>query len=554
MRTLLLSFLLALAQTNTGTISGKVVNSTGQGFGDVEVLLVGPLTGTAANAAASNPLMIQEIAEGSGLTPLKGRTQADGSFSFPNLAGGSYMLRTEKQGYFATLPLNGRFTTISTTPVLLGSGASVSDVRIALLKDATFSGRVVDASGKPSVDVAVFAYQRTYQEGREMLSEVASRRTNDRGEYRFYGQAPGEYYVAVSPGLSRNMCCKAFYPGVQDVRSAVAVSLKPGDEISGKDISLVSWRGVRVTGAVTKAQPAVMAGVPALSLSSADPNIPYDGSEYYSEASVKPDGTFELRDVPSGSYELSAWLSLPGNNTYLGRSRLEVGNRDIEGVSLTIAAGQEVTVRVFVDGKFVPASAGPRAAPSAGTVRVQWRNRDPRGFLPTGTTSANGLGAFVFPSVAPSLYSVVPVGVPAESYVADIKQGSTSIYDNGLLIEDRPVEPIDIFISSGAQSIRGSVRTAEGRPAVGATVVLVPPPARRKNTQLYKTIRSDASGQFQLSGIPPGDYKLFAWESVPNTAYMNANFMLKYEALGRSVSIPAEGSPTFDLTVISFDK
>jgi hypothetical protein len=48
----------------------------------------------------------------------------------------------------------------------------------------------------------------------------------------------------------------------------------------------------------------------------------------------------------------------------------------------------------------------------------------------------------------------------------------------------------------------------------------------------------------------PGDYKLFAWESIPNTAYMNAAFMEKHESRGLPVTLAAGSESTFDLTVI----
>ena len=74
------------AQTNSGVITGKILRSGAEGIPGVEILLVGPLTGPAANAATSNPLMIAEIAEG-GRVPQANTTSAnDGSFVFRNLA------------------------------------------------------------------------------------------------------------------------------------------------------------------------------------------------------------------------------------------------------------------------------------------------------------------------------------------------------------------------------------------------------------------------------------------------------------------------------------
>jgi len=112
---------------------------------------------------------------------------------------------------------------------------------------------------------------------------------------------------------------------------------------------------------------------------------------------------------------------------------------------------------------------------------------------------------------------------------------------------------IDVMISSGAKSIRGVVRDAAGKPVASATVVLVPPMARRQNTALYKMTRTRLSGEFTLSNVAPGDYKLFAWEGIPNSAYLNGAFMEKYEARGQAIML-GSGESTFDVKVISTER
>ena len=108
-------------------------------------------------------------------------------------------------------------------------------------------------------------------------------------------------------------------------------------------------------------------------------------------------------------------------------------------------------------------------------------------------------------------------------------------------------------MSSGAQSIRGTVRNAEGKPAPSATVVLVPPAVRRQNPWLFRTLRTNLNGEFSVNNVAPGDYKLFAWETVPNTAYMNAAFMEKYELRGRPVTLAPGGDSNFELTLIPYE-
>jgi hypothetical protein len=50
--------------------------------------------------------------------------------------------------------------------------------------------------------------------------------------------------------------------------------------------------------------------------------------------------------------------------------------------------------------------------------------------------------------------------------------------------------------------------------------------------------------------IAPGDYKVFAWEYVPNDAWTNAEFMRPYESLGTGVRVPPGGRHETQLSVI----
>jgi hypothetical protein len=51
-------------------------------------------------------------------------------------------------------------------------------------------------------------------------------------------------------------------------------------------------------------------------------------------------------------------------------------------------------------------------------------------------------------------------------------------------------------------------------------------PGRRQNPARYVVTVSNAQGQFMMRGVPPGNYKAFAWESVLPGAYENAELGL----------------------------
>ena len=551
------------ASPNQAIINGRATNSTGaEGVPDVQVLLVGPLTGSAANAATSNPLMIQEIAEGSATPQARVITDRDGRFTFRNLASGQYMLRLQKEGYFDAVPtVSGALSTIITAPLTVTDAVTANDIRIAMMRAATISGKIRDGNGSPAANALVLTYQLGYHDGRPALMEARSSRADDRGEYRLFGHPPGEYYLAVAQagparstiGILRgpDPCCKTYYPGLHDVRSATPIKVFEGDEIYGLDIDIRPLETFKVSGRYTSTLSAPNAPIrqPTFAVYSNDPEALWDNTNYYSSVSMAPDGSFELQGVPAGSYDLVV-TAPEGNGRNPGRVRIDVKNRDLEGVTISTRPGNEVKFRVLVDGRLVPPSQ------AGGRMGVSLRSRDSYSYA---TLSGIALrtnaipdetGTYVIPNVPEGDYSIVVGAIPANSYIADIRDGGLSVYDSGITVRDRALGPIDILLSSGAQSIRGTVRDSEGKPVGSSTVVLVPPPARRQNPLLYRTIRTNANGEFALNIVPPGDYKIFAWRSLPNTAYMNAAFMARHEARGRTVQIVAGGTRNFDLTVI----
>jgi hypothetical protein len=57
-------------------------------------------------------------------------------------------------------------------------------------------------------------------------------------------------------------------------------------------------------------------------------------------------------------------------------------------------------------------------------------------------------------------------------------------------------------------------------------------------------------GRYQLNGVAPGDYKLFAWERVEEGAWQDPQFLKLFEALGSAVRISEGSRGTADTKLI----
>jgi hypothetical protein len=82
------------------------------------------------------------------------------------------------------------------------------------------------------------------------------------------------------------------------------------------------------------------------------------------------------------------------------------------------------------------------------------------------------------------------------------------------------------------------VQDASGKPLRSASVALVPAEGRRQNRSLYRSVGSDATGRFTMTGVAPGEYTLFAWPpGVPGGSFYNATFLKRYEDRGKAVTV-----------------
>ena len=94
----------------------------------------------------------------------------------------------------------------------------------------------------------------------------------------------------------------------------------------------------------------------------------------------------------------------------------------------------------------------------------------------------------------------------------------------------------------------------EQNPVSGALVVLVPDPPHREREEMYSMKATDAFGRFSLLGLPPGDFKLFAWETVQGTNYTDPDFFKAFEDRGTPVHIEERQQQTVQLEVITSEE
>jgi hypothetical protein len=136
--------------------------------------------------------------------------------------------------------------------------------------------------------------------------------------------------------------------------------------------------------------------------------------------------------------------------------------------------------------------------------------------------------------MGPDTYTVNVTGLPDDVYLKSVKTGQQESADRTISLGRGDEGPLELALSPTGGEIHAVVLNAKQQAGAGATVVLVPDSHRMG---LYQTATADQHGNVILHGIPPGHYRLYAWEDVDQGAWFDPEFVKPFESQGQSVNI-----------------
>jgi hypothetical protein len=556
----------ALQALLNGAAAQGIVVTPRQGASTLEIVQAISAAGQARGMAQVTVANIQ-----SQLSALSGRsaptttTDRDGHFTFSDIAPGGYTVRVQKEGFFGR-PEGGRFPATGAVEVNVAA-KETKDANLAMVPGSLIGGRVFDTNGQLLSNAIVWALRVDYQVGHAVLSGQTNKATDDRGEFRVFWVPPGEYYLTAEPPRAvavpgaagpAGQGIKTFYPGVTEVTEARIISLKGGEEVLGMDIGIRPIKAFKVTGQINSLipPPATPLGAPTansavLVLLNRDPNAPDDTKQVGTVPLLPTTGRFEIPRLIPGAYELFARVpdaaaqAAGGAPLAWGRTHLDIRDADVENISITIPPSSEVKGVVTAPGGKVPSSIRVQLSPDDEAAKGPYQQVSSR------AAPVDAAGAFSVPAVPEGRFRVASViGLPQDMYLADVRQNALSVFDSGFDVNVRNANPVEVVLGTGAGTVNGVVTDGPTKSVPGAFVVLIPETKRRNNRALYVTATTDVSGRFTLRGVAPGDYKAFAWESIPSNAHVNAAFMAKHEDRGKPVHVNQQGTASVELPLI----
>jgi len=473
-------------------------------------------------------------------------TDEQGHFLFENVLPGSYDLEVSRNGYVDAEAIR-----------TLAPGQNMTNLVFKLAHTAAISGRVFDEDGEPIAKAAVITYRASRQQGKEQENDDDPVLTNDLGEFRIFGLAPGRYYIAVNfrpedpfhrYTAAANQKVKtgylpSYYPNTVDPAKAQAISVGPGDEIRSLEFFLRASRFVNVRGRVICAIPGDSAASGTVSLNPQGPGLAQALQGINDNFRTK-DGSFILRNVPPGSYDLTAsYRNGESDGWHLASRQLEVGNSDVDGVTITISLGVDIPGRITWEGALAK-------DPSSLHVRLQALREDqPYVFEPTVKPD----GTFQFKNVPDGSYRPVVhlYGRAEKFFLKSARYGSQTITDAGFTVQPGADLSLELTVSSGVAQLSGVVLDADSLPAVGIIVVLIPEPPHRDVVEQYKSTSTDQNGKFSMTGLTPGDYKVFSWDFVDESPdWFDPEWLKPYETKGESVHLEESNKKSVKLALI----
>jgi hypothetical protein len=143
----------------------------------------------------------------------------------------------------------------------------------------------------------------------------------------------------------------------------------------------------------------------------------------------------------------------------------------------------------------------------------------------------------------------IPLDLRA-AYMLSVRLGTMDVLDDGMHIDATPEGALQVVIATNSGSIFGRVLDDNHEPAIPARMVIVPEISHRKRPDLFSLVSVSPTGRFTLDGIPPGDYKLFAWAHVENGAWLDPEFLRVYENRGTPIHIEESGSYPVEIQLI----
>lgn len=486
--------------------------------------------------------------------PVMVRTADDGTFAFTGLSAGRYMAGAMKDGY-VMMAYGAKAPNRTGTPIDLQDGES-AEITIRLPRGAVITGTVLDSDGLPLPGATVQAHRFGFNPntGERQIQPVFGGRgpvvSDDRGSYRIYGLAAGEYIVGATgppqgpistllrlsaadvrraldearspampvaadsaqPGRSVTTV-PVYYPGASSADRAGRVTVRAGDERTGIDVQLQYVLAATVSGTVADA---------AADTHTAVSLIPTDRTYQDRNYTMHPDGEgrFAFRNVEPGTYLLlarggSESRSGEVSNMHWATAEVAVDGEDVTGIVLSAQPTVAVSGRLVFEGTAPAEGALPRTLRTPMPVLYAGRMAFPVLPIEIGDDRS-----FRLPGLVPGPYQLrtplpgvrTPIG---RWWLKSMIVQGRDLLDAPLEFRQNVVGAVATF-SERASELKGTTVDGAGAPVGERWVVAFSPEPQHWFLQSRRVagVRSDLAGRYSIRNLPAGEYLIVSSDEL----------------------------------------
>ncbi len=504
---------------------------------------------TEAGSGRALPRMLVTLVGADGNALAETLTDGDGRYRFTGVAPGRYAVSAgpgehrsdHLRHWFGEKGSAPRWGRPPRYPLDTAEGRDLTDVDIAMLVALGIEGRILSPWEEGMASVSVVA---THPDGRPAVDNPVY--TDDLGNYRLYGLAPGRYRVCAN--ATQRMSdddetavpfVKTCHPSAASEGAAADVTLTSSD-VAGIDVRVQRTGGRTVTGTVVDA-----AGMPANGAMVSVVSV--DGFNRSGSATVR-DGAFSIAGLLPGDYMLNATIGGQprGDPNPASRERemaavdLDLNAVDATGVPLAMSKAVTVRGRVMTDGE--------RPTPAQVSRMII------RAF-PLFSLFMDHASAPVRDDATFELTETFPVPVIVSMYGLPDGWMVKRVRVNGRDVTYSPANlaaggnQVEVTITNRLARPVVRVRDANGQAVTDARVLALPAAAKPWRTPVAAIDgRPSIDGDVKLGPLPPGDYLLVALSlDEVNLVFFDRSRLGSLAEIGTMVTLKEDESPRIDL-------
>jgi hypothetical protein len=500
-----------------------------------------------------------------GPEPRQTSTNLEGKYEIKELPAGRFTLTVTRAGYLQ-LRYGQRRPLEQAKPLQVLDEQTLENVDFSLPRMSVITGRVIDEANEAVAGAQVMAMRSTYFEGKRRLVPVGGMgpgggQTDDAGQFRILGLPPGTYYVRAimrdtwtvsENGVEQTFgYAPTYFPSTTNIADARRVTVGIGQEAANSDIALIPGRAVTVSGTAFDSHGRPLAGMSVgLTQETRGPGMAMMMSA--GNSTVTADGSFTIRNVPPGEYKLMARAAGDKGGEAAALPIL-VNSVDIDNISLTTIVGGTISGQVVSETGAAPGAPRERIRVAARLVNA---DADPR-VGPPGGGAESGRVKDDWTFAVTDVYgpSRVRVTLPDGWAVKAILHNDREISESPIeLRSGEEMSNVQIIVTTKVTTVTGVLADDKGAPLTDGTVIVFAGDSGKwaEDSRFVRSARPDQQGQYQIKGLPAGEYLAVAIDYVLEGMWNDPDFLESLRRYAQRVTL-GEGDTralTLKLTMV----